>query len=296
MMDFNLFKFTLEKKLYLYYLSFMGLQIIIIYINIRLFLPRTCYTLEDLRLHHTILHLLLYIDFILIHFFIVGSIVYNFYKNYNHLLQKSRWINYFQNIINILYWNPLLYLHDLIAPEIPYSGIFMVNYSNFIENSHRKRKSFIIIDSLAILFVFIPRILLVLLFIIEICLFNRIHYFIHFLPLLLLPQIYKIFLKLCESLCERSIPIIEEDLIIIPKTEQNFSFSLKEEVFLRYGKNIDYTKYCNDLIRDWFVFYRLSLVTNKIKTLIKTYEPYISVFCSLLYLIAGLYKLWFVFF
>jgi len=299
-MDFKLVEQALKKNLYNYCLFFIGLEIILCYIYLRLFIPRYCYTLEYLRLHHTFLHLMLYIDFIILHTTILLLILYKEYKNYYQIAQNFSFQDKVRNIINIIYWNPLLYLHDLIAPEIPYSGMLMLKYSNFIAYFYKKTKKLYLINCITILFIFIPRILLVIIFIIEICFFNRINYFIYFLPILLLPQIYKIFLKLCESFCERSFLIIKEDLIIISQGDcpkcLRLNFSLQDTVYKTFSKDTDFDKYLHDLVSDWFEFYTLNLITVKSKSLINTYESYISFFCSSLYLIAGIYKLWFVFF
>ena len=289
--------------MYTYYLFLMGLEIILIYLYLRLFIPRYCYTLDYLRLHHNYFHIFIYINFILIHLTVILIIVYTLYKKYYNYGYKSSWFFLVTQIINQIYWQPLIFLHDTIAPHIPYSGKFMLHYSTFAKYVHNKKESYAIINSIAVFFVFFPKIFVTLLFVIEMFKYNRIHYFIYCLPILLLPSIYKIFLKLCESFSERSFLIIEEDLIIIIPEKQpekgilpTFGFKLKKEVFALYGKDTDYDKYLDDLISDWFEFYRLKLITNTCKVLINTYEPLISLLCSLLYLIAGIYKLWFVFF
>jgi len=303
MINYNFLKSTLQKNIYSYWLFLMGLEIVIIYIYIRLFIPRYCYTLEYLRLHHTLLHLIIYIDFILLHFAIISSILYTLYRSYYNYTTVSAWVLKLQNILNTCYWNPLLFLHDTVAPHITYSGKIMLQYYKFASYLITKTKQLTVIYILAFCFVFIPRIILVLIFVIEMCYFNKIHYFITLLPLLIMPLCYKVFLKLCESFSERNLPLVEEELMVIPTGEPQkygifatFEFTLKQEVFIVYDKDFNFEEYLEELIDYWYAFYNLKLITSSVKYTIYTFESYVSLFCSVMYLIAGIYKLWFVFF
>ena len=290
-----------DMRFYNIYLLLVSLLIVFFSIYLRLFLVRKQYTLTELKLNVGYLQISIYVLFILFHAAIILYAIYKIYLRYMPKVENkmsSKIVIFFSKIINNLYWKPLEYLHDLIAPDLPYSGYLMLKYIDFFG----QLGSFKIIKIIAVIFVYIPRLVVVLLFTTELIFYNKIHYFLYCLPLLILPNIYHVFLKFCESLCERNLPIVEEDLVVVPKgspalngIQTQFTFTLNPQIATN-DPSFDSSSYFQDLTYHWLRFYELRLVTSAVKTFFTKYDPYISLICSVLYCLTGLYKLWYIFF
>jgi hypothetical protein len=148
---------------------------------------RPTYYLIDIKANITILHIVGYIIFILIHVLLISIALYTLYSmatKQSNTLQKIS--IYLQQIVNKLLWQPLTYIRDLIAPHIPYSGILFCKFSNFLD-----KNDFKVLPGFVIFFTVLPRIIVSFIFFIEIVFFERIHYFI---PGLILPRLWDIFI------------------------------------------------------------------------------------------------------
>jgi hypothetical protein len=183
---------------------------------------------------------------------------------------------------------PLEYIHDLIAPGLPYSGTLIIKYIEFFSKYPLR-----LMQSLTCLFLFIPRTLVSSIFFIEIVFYNRIYYFVHILIILLLPPLFQIFQKLCSSFVTRNQAVLEEHLIIIPAGEPNihgvhiaFNFQLpSSSIAIGYT-----TEHLQENAESWMMLFNLSNFNQLIKTYIDKYSIYVTIYSSSLYLFAGIYK------
>ena len=106
-----------------FYLTFMGFFWIIIFCYLRFITPSTSYTLEALKTQITLRYYITFSIFIIIHCTLIILILYNKYKKKeeNETIIKKI-IEIFQIILNNVFWKPLEYIHNLIAPNLPLSA------------------------------------------------------------------------------------------------------------------------------------------------------------------------------
>ena len=279
------------------YLFLFGLSWVLLHVYIRFILDRPSYDLYVLRDNLTYKLYMIFLFFIVLHLFLLIHAIILLIKRYiNYTINQSsnfyRFISFFNNILDILYWKPLEFLHDKIGPYIPASGRFFL----YLE-SIWKTKGF----TYLIIFFFdiFPRILLCFTFLIEVIIYKRVHIFIHLLVLIFIPILFKIFLKLFNSFAIRGVEVIKDYFeYLIPK----------EEMYDTAGVFIGYKSYdCK--LKDEYV----SVINPKEQVLLyeqllsiqsiydfskKTCDyiyPYITLLCSSIYVIAGIFRFLFIF-
>jgi len=286
---------SLKNKLYLFYLFIIGIIIIVLNLYFRIFRSRETYSLEILRDNLSIKVILFSVGFIFIHILIIISVLYYMYKKYYNIQKESKLIQNISIIVDNLYWKPLEYIHDLIAPDLPYSGMIIVYITEFLEKGNTLLRYKLYRHSY-ILFEYLPQILVSSVFFIEVVIYNQMHYFLYCIILLLLPLIYKIYLKLCMSFVIRNRPEFLEVLDITPLGEPdengvylNFKFSLKSN----YVQDKDELQDC---VRHYLNLERIELHINAIKKNSAKYYIYIVLFTSSLYLSAAAYRLIYILF
>ena len=283
-------KVSHTNKLYIIYLFTMGWLIIILYIYFRFIKQRERYSLGLLKDNITPFGYILCINFLLINLVAIISIVYMLYKQYYKIERSSKIIAYISKLVDILYWKPLEYIHDIIAPDLPYSGTVIIWITEFLEKGSQElrykmyRHSYILFD-------YLPQILASIIFFIDIVMLNQLHYFLYSIGLLLIPLLYKIYLKLCHSFVTRNEPDHLEALEIKPQGDRNedgiylqFHFSLK-------SKYVPNAALLEEYVNDYFLLQRIKLHVTAIKKNSAKHYPYLILFTSSLYFIAGIYRL-----
>ena len=268
----------------------MGLCIIGVNLYIRLFNSKQEHSLIIFK--DNLFFKISFMIFIIFHIITIILSIYSLYKRfYNKNNDNSYVIKTIQKLINICYWKPLEYIHDLIAPNLPYSAQIILYITNKIENN--KFFGFIAKFSYMIFGIF-PRILVSFIFIYDIIILNKICYFPYAIILLLIPIIYKVYLKLTDSLIKRNWFKFAQFLDVTPVGEPNsygvyldYAFKLKEE----YEDNYEILKENADY---WMLFFRLSNYLSYIRKHDNNLLPYVNIFCSSMYLIAGSYRLWYI--
>jgi len=268
------------------YLAIVGISWLSLHIYFRFFVTRSEYSLLSIKPYLTTYHLGLGAAFIGMHLVFILIAFYNIYRNYTNKTTISKVFKYLQIIIDYVYWKPLEYIHDIIAPDLPYSGIFLLHWGKLLE--HYKRYSIVVV---VMLFDFFPKIILAFIFFVELIFYERIFYFVHFLSLILLPIILSILIKLMESFALRNLPLMRKILKITPTGPTNQDGEhLGYEVCLQE----DY----NHLTKEDFIFYAngwrdlVSLFNNafELKKLKSNYTVYLTLVTSFCYFVAGLYK------
>jgi hypothetical protein len=265
------------------YLFCVGLFWISVHIYLRFFIIRLAYKLSTVGVALTLQYFIISVLFLIFHCIMLLLALYNIYTLFSKTSpKKSLILEKLKRGVEILYWDPLLFWHDLIAPNIPYSGEFLYSFGKYLWNQSANTKL-----AIAIIFDFIPRIIVATAFFIDIVVFNEIYYFIYAVHLIIIPILYKLFLKLFGSFIQRGLPDIEEVLKVTPGEEHNqYHFELQS----------DYREYDTTVLQDytetWLWFTQLFKLYTWYQQVQTQYTSYIIVVTSSLYLSAGLYKLY----
>lgn len=276
------------------YLFCMGLLIVLSYIYLRVFMTYYNYDLSEVKKYVTLRHFILYLIFILIHIILCCIAGYALYKRYyNKVSVNYRIMIYIQKISNKMYWEPLEYIHDLVAPDLPYSGNLIITHYTFF-----KSRPLYQMKILCFVLNFLPRIFVSVVFFIDLIFYNRLLYFFYVIYLLILPVLYKLGLKLSKSFVIRNLPEIERALIVTPIGEANqhgvktlFKFDIKPEYYLRgYRK-----KELDEDAANWMLLFGIHNQNENINVFLDKWSSYFTILISLLYISAGLYRLFFLF-
>lgn len=190
------------------YLITLGLSWLFLQIYFRLFIERPSYNLIELKPFLTTKHYVFFVVFIIIHIIIVSLTCITIYRQIFPRKKPSIFVSMTVKItyvIDQIYWKPLEYIHDLIVPNIPMSGKLFL-YIEKIWSS----KDPIYFYVLIFLFEFLPRLLIAIIFSIEVIIFGQIKIFIYSVSLIFITIIWQIFLKMFASFGKRNKHVIEE--------------------------------------------------------------------------------------
>lgn len=276
------------------YLVFFGVSWILLHFYIRFLLKRSSYTLEELKPYLTEQHYFFFIAFILFNLFYVGSSIIILYKKKYPTKKSSLYVRFLEkvsDVVNIVYWKPLDYIHDSIAPYIPLSGQLFI----YIEKiwSRKESKYFY---TLIIIFEILPKIIISIVFFVEIIFFGQLKVFLYAISIITITILWQIFLKLFSSFGSRNLPVIKEYFSEItgegdPIFDDNghitsyksFRFVVKEE----YEDVIDPKEEADLLLR----LEGMPRFVEQIKKDTNKIMPYITLLTSLIYVIGGIYRL-----
>lgn len=276
----------IEKYLKPLYFISLGLFWISLAIYLRFFRYRPSYKLNDLQELVTIQYLLIHFSFIVFH---AGLIFYTIYSllNKNNNENKNFIIQKITLILEILLKKPLEYLKDLIAPHIPYSGVFFCKFGSYLA----KRNYALITKTFVIIFAVVPRIIVALVFFVELIFFNHIYYFIPCLLLLIIPVIWNIFINLFITFAMRALKDIPTFVEVIPEGAPlengwHTTYSFKAFEKYEYGPN-DIKEYASmwSLAIHMYSFGYTYFKSFKIQI-----NPYVILICSSFYISATIYK------
>jgi hypothetical protein len=285
----------LKNKLYIFYLSLLGSLIIGVHLYFRLFRSHDNYSLDVLRDTITTKGLLLSISFIFIQVLVITSVLYLLYKQYYNIQKTSKFIQLLLNVIDYIYWKPLEYIHDLIAPDLPYSGTVIIWITEYMEKGNQilryklYRHSYILFD-------YLPQIVVSSIFFIDTIILNQLYYFLYAIILLLIPLCYKIYIKLCSSFITRNEPGFLNRLNIVFKGVPDAHGIYLQWDFSLKPKYISEQAYLSQYIKDYLNLQRIALHVKHINVNSAKYYPYIILFTSSVYLTAAVYRLMYILF
>ena len=292
----NIIKYIRTLLLYFFpmYLVTVGISWILLHIYLRFVTYKSSYTLAELKPHLTEKHYFFFLAFIVIHMFYlitVCIILYRQkfpqdkpYKIFNKLTEK---IN---AVLDFIYWKPLDYIHDLIAPHIPMSARFFI----YVEKiwATKEEKYFY---QLIILFEVLPKLLISITFLIEIILYGRIKVFLYIIGLIFITIFWHIFLKLFASCGTRNASLIKNYFLTIkgvgnptidsdgiPIAYTSYEFVVKEEYEDVIDPEEEALLFMQLMAMPRFVE-QIKKDTNKI-------TPYITLLTSLIYVAGGIYR------
>jgi hypothetical protein len=216
------------------------------------------------------------------------------YRQYYPIQKTSKIIHFFSKIVDNLYWKPLEYIHDLIAPDLPYSGTCIAFIAEILEKGNQPLRYKLYRHSY-LLFDYIPQLVVSFIFFIDIVILKQLYYFIYCMGFLLIPIIYKIYIKLCTSFVIRNEPDLLEILDIKPQSEPDKN-GIYVEVFSIKSKYVSDQAILKETVTNYIMLRRITRHINVIKVQSARYYPYIILLTSSLYLSAAIYRLIYILF
>ena len=188
------------------YLIVFGFGWMIIHIFFRFFIERPSYNLQDIKNIISFQHYLFFCIFILFHILLIVFSCFTIYMRRITIKERSIITQiklFFTTLLYKIYWKPLEFIHDKIAPHIPGSAKFFLYLETLWQT-----KGFTYF--LILLFEILPKILIPCIFFIEIIFFNQIKFFVYSLSFYILPVIFQVFLKFFSSFATRNLPFFLE--------------------------------------------------------------------------------------
>lgn len=282
------------------YFIIVGLSWIFFHVYIRFIVERSSYFFQDVKNNFTIYHLVGFCLFVIFHIVLIILSILEIRRRKKQtrplpqiILSLSQKVS---KIINYLYWRPLEYLHDLIAPILPYSAAFFL----YLVNQWTiKKRDYLYFYTLILIFDIMPKVILAICFFIDIIIYNQMKLVVYLFGLLILPILFSIFLKLLISCGTRNFPVIKDyfseisgiNPVYNDKGEivsyQEYKYIVKEE----YVGAIDPKEEMLLLI----ALKNMEQYGLKFKEDIMKLQPYIILMTSLLYFTAGLGRLYLIF-
>ena len=284
------------------YLILLGLGWVFIHIYFRAIVERKPYPLNDIKYNLSSKHVILFTLFIILHLVLICISLFTLYKQ-NREATKVRlpkvFILFLEKVnycFDLLYWRPLEFLHDTIAPHLPFSGAFFIYLEEKWTKNQYSDPYFI---SMIFLFDAIPKIIVSISFFIDIVVFAQMKYFFYLIPLILIPIGFSIFLKLMESFGKRNMPIIQDyfseiighDPVFDKKGEiiayRRYEYWVKPE----YAPVIDPSEEMDLLLQ----LHSMQIYALDMKDFKNNINTYLTIITSTIYLISGIVRCYIIF-
>jgi hypothetical protein len=238
-------------------------------------MERPSYSLLGIKPFLTLKHYIFFTGFILLHIIIIVRILITIYWQMFPRAHASIFVYLSEKVtlvLNVIYWKPLEYIYDLIAPNIPVLGSFFL----YLE--------------------ILPKSTIALVFLIEVIIFGNIKIFLYSISLILVTIIWHIFLKLFASFGKRNLAIIKEYFLTIkgvgsptlddhgvPVFYPGYEFIVKPE----YEDVINTEEEARVLMQ----LESIQRIAEQLKKDTTKWLPYITLVTSLIYVIGGTYRL-----
>lgn len=267
----------------------MALTIIGLNIFLRIFNSKEIVSLHTIKELSTT-HLVVIYFFGLIQFFIIILMCYNIFINSKNLKYESKFVLIANKIINKIYWEPLEFLHDMLAPHLPGSGKFFIFIAEFLEKKNINLR-YTCYHYSFVLFSYLPQLFAGILFVFEILVYKKINLFFYILPILLIPPLFQIYLKLCISFTDRNLHKFHNILNIKGENPDEFgnyqawSFSFKPE----YSQNSPLL--LKKKVYEFELITKIKLHAEKIRKIKARYDTFLMLIISLLFFLGTLIRL-----
>ena len=217
------------------------------------------------------LYIYLSISFICIHLWIIKCII----EDYCGYINNHKYA-FFHNIIHMIYWKPLLYIYDNVIYKTPFAAYLFIMLTKLL---NRLKISRLFLDC-AIIFDYIPRLLIAVSFILDVIIYNNMFHFYSVINFITIPILYKIGLKFYADIALKNYPVLETYMTVTSLKDGTYSFSPKE------GSKLN-DKTCND----WVKLKDMEILANEFKDTCAYYSKSIYLFTSLCYIISWGYIL-----
>lgn len=260
-------------KFFKYYIPILGLFWIIYFLNARL-RSRTINSddsFTDIILNTPVKFGVLAIILICIHVFIIKSILETIFEYESKNLFPS--IN---RIVNVIYWDPLLYIYNKIAPNVPLSGKFFATFTKLL-NKFKLSRLFL---DFAIIFDYIPRLLIAISFMLDVIIYNNMFHFYSVVIYIIIPIVYKIILKM----------YIDFPLRNYSKYDKYFEATMNDEGSYEFTPKNGY-KLSSVLCDEWAELKDIEILGSMFKETCSYYSKSIYLVTSTCYIISWTYIL-----
>jgi len=275
------------KNVYLYS---VGLLWVILFICFRFLRERSTFELNQLKSNITPTFIYVNMVFILLHIIMISISIYIIIKqNKIKVFENSKIIHQVKTFFNFIVIQPLESIRDLLAPNIPGSGLAFCKVAEFVEKNIELRSILLVI-----LFDFLPRIFISFIFFVELIFYNKIEYFLYSLFLFLIPLSWMVFVNLFTNFGERGIRDVPRNVKVIGIGEPETNGWYTEYKILplpQFQYEPDELKSWGDTWNKVITIYSIGMSFKEFK---KKISPYITIITSSLYLLASIYKLTFI--
>lgn len=285
------------------YLFILGISWVLFFLYIRFVLKRTSYDLTLLKEYIEIKHYILFSAFILIHFLLIFISVLILYLR-NKQIKSNSLFNRLSLLLTAfmykIYIKPLEYIYNILALRIPGSAkIFL--YLESVWNT--KNFSYMMIT----IFDIFPKSIALLVFFLEIVIYKQINLFIYALFFLIIPIIFRLFLKILLTFGSYNNNVVEEFFISI--TGVGDPLGNGPAVLDTKGDIIQYEQY-HLLLKPEYIgvfdpqeefnmllkFRHIYNIGYFTRSILDEITPYITIVMSSIYILAGSYRLYFLIF
>ena len=280
------------------YFCFLGLFWISLIIYFRLIQEKNSYTLEELKTQVTTYIISINIVFTVCHLLLILYALYLIFIKVNDNKINNTIVSVITKVLQVIIIKPIIYLRDLVSPHIPGSVLFFCKITEYLDKFELSTFTKIL-KTIVIFFNFLPRIIVSLIFFIELVFYNRIFYFFTSLLLLIIPLCWNIFLSLYITFGERLLKNIPTCVEIIPIGEPLSNGWYTSYIF----KPLDKFKYEEGEVEEYgdtyiiaIKIYSFGLGKFSFTSFQKDLTPYILLLTSSLYLSASIFKLLYLFF
>lgn len=277
----------------------IGLFWVSFYVFIRLFRDITGYKIIELKGNISIFVYIFFLFFVIINFSILLFYVVDWYKikfNKKTSVFTLKFVNWLRNQVNLFFWVPLDSLYKLV--NVPGSGkFFLFLEKNYFMNPWRRDTSedrgiltYVIIFSFDIL----PKIVLSVVFFIEVILFGQVFYFLRLLPILFLPIILKISIKLMESFGIEGVTVTSEYFLEVRCFGKKKEIYNSFDIFSLYEVRLksQYINVVDPQVEQKFILKCQNILMQAyfVKREQAKFVDIISIITSVLYLTAGVVR------
>ncbi len=260
----------------------IGFFWICLFIYIRFLVTRPTYNFSAIKETLPLSTFILFVIFIFVHIIIISFIIYRLI--FPQIKKDAQIILGLKMILNKLYTEPLNSIHDLFAPHLPYSGILFCKLSEYLDKHSLRLTQYIVIFFFAL-----PKIIVAFIFFIEVIFYAQLHYFIYSIIFLMIPLLWNLFVKFFISFSVRNMQEIKTWLDIIPKGNKLFNGLYDEYDF--YMKPHYDSQNLKEYVYLWKQLIKIYAYGNTyFLGFSQKITPYVTLFCSTLYIIAGIFR------
>ena len=272
-----------------FYLFSTAIGWIGLHIYFRLIKERTPLDLDIIKNHINTKTVYLVSMIILIQIIILLVTSLELYKYYFRPNKEETFlIKSFKPLIDWLYWKPLNFIYNLIMAKTPGSGQTLQKIAEILYRHDPAKRTFIIS---AIIFDYLPRLIVMFSLFIDIFIFHKIYYFILTIGLILIPLLFQVMIKSLTDFWERNLPTIEQVVEVQPDLEKGIEwfFFLRRPPyeFLSEGEFQEWVDF-------WKVVSNLKIFTNAFTFHKYEYYSFVTIICSSGYVFSWSYYLWYI--
>lgn len=282
----------------LYFIT-LGLGWIFLHLYLRLLIKRNSITLDELKPLITYIHWSIYLYIAILHIFIlIVTIRYLLQKTIKETSIFYKFSTYVYKIINEIYWKPLEYIVKITGSRLLGSReLFIGIVHQSAKYSDHENKY--IMEFISAIFNWIPKLIVASAFFIDIIIFNQVKYFIYVVNLLIIPIILEVFIIYYIAYATRNIRNVSAIFDKIEGIGEPYvDYLLWTEYESYYFELQDHYDFNDreEYIYDYYMIVSLQYIGTAFKHLNSERSTYVTIITSSLYLIASIYRIFYLLF